>query len=187
MCRCTPKPSFLLLALVQRTTIEVSADPGPPHTGIPLGAAVLTRLTLRPILGPARYNTHFLRFIAPISLLGLLYTIAVLFASQGQHVVTQITSVLRVAAPLIVYFLITFSATVFLCWKMGTGYRVSCAQSFTAASNNFELAIAVTVAVFGAGSGQALASAVGPLIEVPVLVGLVYVMRWARRRLWWVD
>jgi len=153
--------------------------------GIPLAAAVLTRLGLRRVLGERRYQTRFIRFIAPLSLVGLLYTIIVLFASQGAHVVHQITSVLRVCAPLVVYFAITFSATVYACWKLGFTYRVSCTQSFTAASNNFELAIAVVVAVYGAASQQALASTVGPLIEVPVLVALVYVLKWVKVRLGW--
>lgn len=153
--------------------------------GIPLGAAVVTRLTLRTILGESRYQRRFIRYIGPWSLIGLLYTIIVLFASQGAHVVNQITSVLRVCAPLIVYFLVMFSLTVLLCWKLGFGYRVSCTQSFTAASNNFELAIAVVVAVYGASSGQALASTVGPLIEVPVLVSLVYVLQWVKKRWDW--
>ncbi|EON69009.1 arsenical-resistance protein [Coniosporium apollinis CBS 100218] len=155
--------------------------------GIPLGAAVITRLVLRRLLGERRYQLHFLRYIGPLSLIGLIYTIIVLFASQGAHVVSQITSVLRVCAPLVVYFLLVFSATVYACWKFGFGYRVSCTQSFTAASNNFELAIAVVVAVYGAGSGQALASTVGPLIEVPVLVGLVYVLKFVKRRWGWKD
>ncbi|KAF2246464.1 arsenical-resistance protein ACR3 [Trematosphaeria pertusa] len=154
--------------------------------GIPLGAAVLTRLVLRKLLGEETYQRRFIRYIAPFSLIGLLYTIIVLFASQGAHVVRQITDVLRVCAPLIVYFLVIFSTTVWFCYKMGFGYKVSCTQSFTAASNNFELAIAVVVAVYGASSGQALASTVGPLIEVPVLVALVYVLRWLRRRWQWV-
>jgi ACR3 family arsenite transporter len=147
--------------------------------GIPLGAAILTRLGFIHLLGEERYQRRFIRYI------GLLYTIVVLFASQGAHVVRQITDVLRVCAPLLVYFLVIFSSTVWFCWKMGFGYRVSCTQSFTAASNNFELAIAVVVAVYGAGSGQALASTVGPLIEVPVLVALVYVLRWVRKRWQW--
>ncbi|KAF2454604.1 sodium bile acid symporter family-domain-containing protein [Lineolata rhizophorae] len=153
--------------------------------GVPLGAAILTRLVLRKVLGEARYQGQFLRYIGPWSLIGLIYTIIVLFASQGKHVVDQITSVLRVCAPLVVYFLVIFSATLFACWKFGFGYRVSCTQSFTAASNNFELAIAVVVAVYGAGSGQALASTVGPLIEVPVLVALVYAMKFAKKRWGW--
>ncbi|CAN9201980.1 arsenical-resistance protein ACR3 [Alternaria alternata] len=154
--------------------------------GIPLGAAVLTRLVLRSLLGEERYQRRFIRYIAPLSLIGLLYTIIVLFASQGAHVVRQITDVLRVCAPLLVYFIVIFTSTVWFCWKMGFSYKVSCTQSFTAASNNFELAIAVVVAVYGAGSGQALASTVGPLIEVPVLVLLVYVLKWIRKRWQWV-
>jgi len=145
----------------------------------------VTRLVLFRILGEKRYQTKFIRFIGPLSLIGLLYVIIVLFASQGKHVVSQITSVLRVCAPLVVYFAITFSVTVFVCWKLGFTYRMSCTQSFTAASNNFELAIAVVVAIYGAGSGQALAATVGPLIEVPVLVALVYVLKWVKRRIGW--
>ncbi|KAF1974157.1 arsenical-resistance protein ACR3 [Bimuria novae-zelandiae CBS 107.79] len=154
--------------------------------GIPLGAAILTRIVLRRLVGEDRYQRRFIRYMAPFSLIGLLYTIIVLFASQGAHVVRQITDVLRVCAPLLIYFLVLFSSTVWFCWKMGFGYKVSCTQSFTAASNNFELAIAVVVAVYGAGSGQALASTVGPLIEVPVLVALVYVLKWLRARWQWV-
>ncbi|QIW97928.1 hypothetical protein AMS68_003446 [Peltaster fructicola] len=153
--------------------------------GIPLTAAIITRLGLRLILGERRYQHYFIRFIAPLSLIGLLYTIIVLFASQGQHVVQQITSVLRVCAPLIIYFLIIFPFTAYMMWRTGFGYKISCTQSFTAASNNFELAIAVVVAVYGAGSSQALAATVGPLIEVPILVALVYVIKWFQRRWNW--
>jgi ACR3 family arsenite transporter len=156
-------------------------------TGIPLGAAILTRFTLRPLLGPENYQSRFLRYIGPLSLIGLLYTIIVLFGSQGAHVVNQITSVLRVCAPLVVYFFTIFAFTILLCKRLGFGYRSSCTQGFTAASNNFELAIAVVVAVYGAGSGQALAATVGPLIEVPVLVSLVYVLKWIKRRWGWVG
>ena len=153
--------------------------------GIPLSAAIITRIVLRYAIGERNYQMWFIRLVAPFSLIGLIFTIIVLFASQGQHVVEQITSVLRVCPPLIVYFGIVFTVTVLLCRKFDFGYRVSCTQSFTAASNNFELAIAVVVAVYGAGSGQALASTVGPLIEVPVLVSLVYVMKWFRKRWGW--
>jgi len=155
--------------------------------GIPLGAAIVTRFTLRPLLGDENYNRRFIRYIGPLSLIGLIYTIIVLFGSQGAHVVEQITSVLRVCAPLVVYFFVIFSATILLCWKLGFGYRASCTQGFTAASNNFELAIAVVVAVYGAGSGQALASTVGPLIEVPVLIALVYVLKWVKKRWGWTG
>jgi arsenite transporter len=155
--------------------------------GIPLAAAIVTRLVLRYFLGEYKYQHNFIRFISPFSLIGLLYTIIVLFASQGAHVVNQITSVLRVCAPLVVYFLVIFPFTAWMMWRSGFGYKVSCTQSFTAASNNFELAIAVVVSVYGAGSEEALAATVGPLIEVPVLVGLVYVIRWFKHRWGWKE
>ncbi|KAJ5883998.1 uncharacterized protein N7473_010884 [Penicillium subrubescens] len=155
--------------------------------GIPLGAAILTRMTLRKIASPRWYDHVFVRYISPLSLLGLLFTILVLFASQGRQVVHQIVSVIRVAAPLIVYFIIVFFVTLLVAYKLGFGYKLAATQSFTAASNNFELAIAVAVATFGADSNQALASTVGPLIEVPVLLGLVYVARFIGKRLGWKD
>ncbi|KAF7928581.1 uncharacterized protein EAE98_005637 [Botrytis deweyae] len=155
--------------------------------GIPLAAAILTRFLLRSLASPSWYDTVFLKYLSPLSLLGLLATILILFASQGQHVIQQIVSVVRVAAPLIVYFAIIFFLTLFVCARMGFGYKVATTQSFTAASNNFELAIAVAVATYGADSEQALAATVGPLIEVPVLLGLVYVVRWIGERRGWKD
>lgn len=155
--------------------------------GIPLAAAIITRLGLRRAIGERNYHLWFIRLVAPWSLIGLLFTIIVLFASQGHNVVVQITSVLRVSAPLVMYFAIVFFSVMVFCSKMGFGYRVSCTQSFTAASNNFELAIAVVIAVYGVGSDQALASTVGPLIEVPVLVALIYVMKWYRKKTAWTD
>ncbi|KAH8123712.1 sodium bile acid symporter family-domain-containing protein [Trichoderma asperelloides] len=153
--------------------------------GIPLGAAVITRFTLRFLAGPAWYDRVFIRFASPWSLIGLLYTILVLFAAQGHQVVHQVVSVIRVAAPLIVYFAIVFFTTVSICRMLGFEYQFLVTQSFTAASNNFELAIAVAVATFGPNSDQALASTVGPLIEVPVLLGLVYALRWIAARWAW--
>ena len=120
-----------------------------------------------------------------MSLIGLLFTIIILFASQGKNVVNQIVLVVRVAAPLIVYFAIIFITTLFACRKFGFDYKLASVQSFTAASNNFELAIAVAIATFGANSNQALAATVGPLIEVPVLLALVYLMRHLRSRWNW--
>ncbi|CDM30471.1 Bile acid:sodium symporter [Penicillium roqueforti FM164] len=154
--------------------------------GIPLGAAIVTRFVLRRI-SAKWYDETFLKWISPWSLIGLLFTILVLFASQGRHVVHQIVSVVRVAAPLIVYFLIIFFVTLLVAYKLGFGYRLATVQSFTAASNNFELAIAVAVAMFGADSNQALAATVGPLIEVPVLLGLVYAVKLIARRVSWND
>jgi ACR3 family arsenite transporter len=153
--------------------------------GIPLGAAILTRFSLRNLAGAAWYDNVFIKYASPWSLIGLLFTILVLFASQGEQVVHQIVSVVRVSAPLIVYFLVVFFATLAVAYRFGFGYRLSATQSFTAASNNFELAIAVAVATFGPNSNQALAATVGPLIEVPVLLGLVYAVRVVARRLGW--
>ncbi|KAK4217679.1 arsenical-resistance protein Acr3 [Rhypophila decipiens] len=155
--------------------------------GIPLGAAMLTRFVLLRLCGTKFYHDVFLRFAAPWSLIGLLFTILVLFASQGQQVIHQIVSVVRVAAPLVVYFSLIFFATLIAAHKLGFRYSFAITQSFTAASNNFELAIAVAVASFGPNSDQALAATVGPLIEVPVLLGLVYFVRWYARRREWND
>ncbi|EEA19161.1 arsenicals resistance [Talaromyces marneffei ATCC 18224] len=155
--------------------------------GIPLGAAIITRFTIRKVAGPRWYDEVFVKWASPWSLIGLLFTILVLFASQGHQVVHQIVSVIRVAAPLIVYFAVIFFATLLVTYKLGFGYKLAATQSFTAASNNFELAIAVAVATFGADSNQALAATVGPLIEVPVLLGLVYGVRAIANRLGWKD
>ncbi|KAG6015038.1 hypothetical protein E4U43_005862 [Claviceps pusilla] len=155
--------------------------------GIPLGAAILTRLVVRSLAGDKWFEGVFMKYLSPLSLIGLLYTIVVLFAAQGKHVTQQVVSVVRVAAPLVVYFLVIFFATLWVTRRLGYSYRHSCTQSFTAASNNFELAIAVAVATFGADSQQALAATVGPLIEVPVLVGLVYAVKWIGARRNWAD
>ncbi|CZR50670.1 related to arsenite transporter ARR3 [Phialocephala subalpina] len=155
--------------------------------GVPLGAAILTRFTFRKLVNDKWYNQTFLKYLAPWSLIGLLFTILILFASQGARVVHQVVSVIRVAAPLVVYFAIIFFVTLLVTYKLGFGYKVATTQSFTAASNNFELAIAVAVATYGADSDQALAATVGPLIEVPVLLGLVYVVRGVGRRWGWKD
>lgn len=172
---------------MQRMSYSTVATSVAVFLGIPLAAAVLTRLTLRTLISPTWYDTTFLKYASPFSLLGLLFTILVLFASQAHQAVHQIVSVVRVAAPLIVYFLLTFAATLMLARKLGFGYKVAATQSFTAASNNFELAIAVAVAVFGGESEPALACTVGPLVEVPVLLGLVVVVRGVARRWGWRE
>jgi ACR3 family arsenite transporter len=155
--------------------------------GIPLGAALVTRFAVRAVAGPEWFNNVFLKYLAPWSLIGLLYTIVVLFASQGRQVVHQIVSVVRVAAPLVAYFISIFFVTLWAFRKAKFGYKISATQSFTAASNNFELAIAVAVATYGPQSDQALAATVGPLIEVPVLILLVYVVKWIGNRWKWKD
>ncbi|PQE28165.1 putative arsenite efflux transporter protein [Rutstroemia sp. NJR-2017a BBW] len=166
---------------------EVVAKSVAVFLGIPLAAAIITRFSLRRLISPTWYDTVFLKFAAPWSLIGLLFTILVLFASQGRQVVHQIVSVVRVAAPLVVYFGVIFFLTLLVTHKLGFGYKLAATQSFTAASNNFELAIAVAVATYGPNSDQALASTVGPLIEVPVLLGLVYVVKAIGRRRGWKD
>ena len=172
---------------VRKLSYPVVATSVGVFLGIPLGAAIVTRLSLRKIASPEWYEHVFIRFASPWSLIGLLYTIIVLFAAQGKHVVRQIVSVVRVAAPMIVYFFVIFSVTLCVTRRLGFGYRLGCTQSFTAASNNFELAIAVAVATFGPNSDEALATSVGPLIEVPVLLGLVYLVRWLGKRWHWKE
>jgi arsenite transporter len=172
-------------AAIRGLSYQVVATSVGVFLGIPLGAAVVTRFALRRVAGPEWYDKVFIRFASPWSLIGLLYTIIVLFAAQGKHVVRQIVSVVRVAAPLIVYFVAIFFLTLWLTKRLGFGYKLGCTQSFTAASNNFELAIAVAVATFGPDSEEALAATVGPLIEVPVLLALVYLLKWVGNRWSW--
>lgn len=151
--------------------------------GIPLAAGYLTRSAGLRVRGERWYRQRFLPRIAPVALYGLLSTIVLLFALQGHQITRHPLQVARIALPLVCYFALMYAAS--FAWGILTGlrYERTATLAFTAASNNFELAIAVCIGVFGATSGQALAGVVGPLIEVPVLVGLVYVSLWARRRL----
>lgn len=152
--------------------------------GIPLAAGIVTRFVLRKWKGATWYDTKFVAWFGPTALIGLLFTIFVMFGLQGKQIVHNLGKVARVAVPLLVYFAITFSSTMGACRYLKIPYPKSITQTFTASSNNFELAIAVAVASFGINSEQALASVVGPLIEVPVLLGLVYVALWLRKRMW---
>jgi len=149
--------------------------------GIPLLAGYLTRRVGERRRGRTWYEESFLPRIGPWALYGLLFTIVLLFALQGDKITSQPFDVARIALPLVVYFAVMWTGALLLAKAVGLGYARSTTLAFTAAGNNFELAIAVAIAVFGVTSGQALAGVVGPLIEVPVLVGLVYVSLWARR------
>ena len=151
--------------------------------GIPLLAGFLTRTLGERTRGRNWYEQRFLPRIGPVALYGLLFTIVVLFALQGATITREPLAVVRIALPLLAYFLLMFGGSFLLGRRLGLGYPKTATLAFTAASNNFELAIAVAIGVFGVTSGQALAGVVGPLIEVPVLVALVYVALWARRRL----
>lgn len=150
--------------------------------GVPLLAGYLTRLIGERRKGTEWYEHTFLPRIGPVALYGLLFTIVVLFALQGDAITSEPFDVARIALPLLVYFAIMWISSFALGLRMGLPYDRNATVAFTAAGNNFELAIAVAIGVFGVSSGQALAGVVGPLIEVPVLVGLVYVALWARRR-----
>ncbi len=151
--------------------------------GAPLIAGALTRSVLMRLRGAEWYDNVFARRLAPLSLAALIYTIVVMFISQGDRISVSPVDVGRVALPLIIYFVVMFGAAFFVTARLGYSYETTAAVSFTAAGNNFELAIAVAIGVFGLASGEAFAAVVGPLIEVPALLGLVYLSLWLGRRL----
>jgi len=150
--------------------------------GIPLAAGYLTRRWGERTKGVEWYENRFLPRIAPWAMYGLLFTVAILFALQGETITSRPLDVARIAVPLLIYFGVMWAVSFALGRRLRLSYEKNVTVAFTAASNNFELAIAVAIGVFGVTSGEALAGVVGPLIEVPVLVGLVYVALWARRR-----